>query len=159
VVFTSWVLGYIPLGPFFAAAEAALARGGSLAFIVHRDNSPREPLDIFAKLVARNPGALRKRVAFDFPAGAAEIRDALGQAGLQAQSLWEGSVVFTYDSPQEVLEHLLKSGAGTVFHDALDPLMRPELEQAFIDELAARHGGATTFPVFHDFAACIAQKP
>jgi MoaA/NifB/PqqE/SkfB family radical SAM enzyme/SAM-dependent methyltransferase len=159
VVFTSWVLGYIPLGPFFAAAEAALARGGCLAFVVHRDNSPREPLDIFAKLVARNPGALRKRVAFDFPAGAAEIRDALGQAGLQAQSLWEGSVVFTYDSPQEVLDHLLKSGAGTVFHDALDPLMRPELERAFIEELAARHGGAATFQVIHDFAACIAQKP
>jgi MoaA/NifB/PqqE/SkfB family radical SAM enzyme/SAM-dependent methyltransferase len=159
VVFTSWVLGYIPLAPFFAAAEAALARGGSLAFIVHRDNSPREPLDIFARLVARNPGALRKRVAFDFPAGAAEIRDALGLAGLQARSLWEGSVVFTYDSPQMVLEHLLKSGAGTVFHDALDPLVRPQLEHAFIEEIAARHGGAATFTVIHDFAACIACKP
>ena len=159
VVFTSWVLGYIPLGLFFAAAAGALVSGGTLAFIVHRDNSPREPLEIFARLAARNPGALRRGVAFDFPAGAAEIRDALGLAGLQAASLWEGSVVFTYDSPQMVLDHLLKSGAGTVFHDALDPLMRPRLEHAFVEELAARHVGAETFTVTHDFAACIARKP
>jgi protein-L-isoaspartate O-methyltransferase len=40
LVFSSWVLGYIPLKPFFAAAREALASGGRLAFVVHKENSP-----------------------------------------------------------------------------------------------------------------------
>lgn len=40
-IFSSWVLGHIPLAAFFQAASQALVKGGQLAFIVHRENSPR----------------------------------------------------------------------------------------------------------------------
>ncbi|MBI4880196.1 MAG: methyltransferase domain-containing protein, partial [Planctomycetes bacterium] len=49
LVFTSWVLGYIELKPFFEAVATALAPGGQLAFVVHREFSPREPLEIFSR--------------------------------------------------------------------------------------------------------------
>jgi protein-L-isoaspartate O-methyltransferase len=158
VVFSSWVLGYIPLKPFFAAASQALANGGRLAFVVHKENSPREPLEIFAELVARDPTALQKRVAFDFPRDADHVQDELAAAGLTIEELWEGAAVFHYTSPEQVLEHLLKSGAGTAFYDAIDPDKRAVLRDGFLELLAARRRGSSDYQVSHEYVACVASK-
>jgi SAM-dependent methyltransferase len=159
LVFTSWVLGYIPLMPFFEAAAAALAPGGRLAFVVHREDSPREPLEIFSRLVADDPTVLVKRVDFDFPRDAVQARAAVEAAGLEAVHLWEGAITFRCATPEAVLEHLLKSGAGTAYYDALDPERRPGLERRFLENLGARHAGAPSIPVAHDWVACIARRP
>jgi len=159
LIFSSWVLGYIPLRPFFAAASRALAKAGHLAFVVHKENSPREPLELFAEIVAQDPAVLEKRVAFDFPRDMNHIRSEMNLAGLNIEELWEGDVVFQYDSAEGVLEHLLKSGAGTAFYDAIDPDARPSLEKQFLKSLAERRQAATSFDVIHDYVACIARKP
>jgi MoaA/NifB/PqqE/SkfB family radical SAM enzyme/SAM-dependent methyltransferase len=159
LVITSWVLGYVPLRPFFAAAAEALAPGGRLAFVVHRDGSPREPLELFAGLVAEDPSVLRQRVAFDFPRDAAHTRVELEAAGLAVEDLREGEIVFRYATPEEVLAHLLKSGAGTAYYDALDPARRSGLERRFVEALGARHAGEPSIPVAHAYVACIASKP
>ncbi len=159
LIFTSWVLGYIPLEPFFEAAAGALAPGGRLAFVVHRENSPRESLEIFSALVAADPSVLVKRVDFDFPRDAAHARAGIEAAGLETVRLWEGAVTFRCASPGAVLEHLLRSGAGTAYYDALDPARRPALERRFLEELGARHAGARDIPVTHDFVGCIARRP
>jgi protein-L-isoaspartate O-methyltransferase len=157
LIFSSWVLGYIPLQPFFSAARRALSRRGRLAIVVHKENSPREPLELFAELVARNPGVLRKRVAFDFPRDLGHVRSELATAGLTPTELWEGAVVFRYDRPEQVLEHLLKSGAGTAFYDAIAPAQRASLSRMFVDLLAERHKSTASYEVQHDYVACIAQ--
>jgi MoaA/NifB/PqqE/SkfB family radical SAM enzyme/protein-L-isoaspartate O-methyltransferase len=158
LVFSSWVLGYIPLAPFFAAAGRRLSAGGRLAFVVHKENSPREPLEIFAKLLARDPSVLQKRVAFDFPCGADHVAAEMATAGLKIAELWEGAIVFRYQSPEEVLEHLLKSGAGTAFFDAVDPKRRGPLTREFLELLAGRRPSAANYEVAHDYVACIATK-
>ncbi|MHC4176956.1 MAG: methyltransferase domain-containing protein, partial [Planctomycetota bacterium] len=159
LVFSSWVLGYIPLKPFFAAASRGLSGGGRLAVVVHRENSPRRPLEIFAELVARDPSVLRKRVAFDFPRDMQQLEAETAAAGLRVDQLWEGAVVFTYDGPQQVLEHLLKSGAGTAFYDAIDPERRESLTDEFLGLLADRGRSPAGYQVSHDYVACIAEKP
>jgi MoaA/NifB/PqqE/SkfB family radical SAM enzyme/SAM-dependent methyltransferase len=159
VVFSSWVLGYIPLKPFFERTARALREGGHLAFVVHKENSPREPFDIFWELVARDPSVLKKRVAFDFPGGMAHVRDELWAAGLGVARLWDGSVTFRYDTPEQVLEHLLKSGAGTAFYDAVEPARRDELEQDFLATLAERHGSNPPYDVVHEYVSSVARKP
>jgi SAM-dependent methyltransferase len=159
-VFSSWVLGYIPLRPFLAAASGALTSGGRLGFIVHRENSPREPMEIFAELVAEDPSVLLKRVAFDFPRDAAHVRELIEAAGLEVESLRQDSILFTYGDAEQVLEHLLKSGAGTAFYDAIDPTRRPALTRRFLQMLAERREpGATGFAVRHEYVACVARKP
>lgn len=159
VVFSSWVLGYIPLEPFFAAASHALVREGRLAFVVHKENSPREPLEIFAELVARDPSVLQKRVAFDFPRDMGHVQAETTAAGLAVEQLWEGVAVFQYDSPEKVLEHLLKSGAGTAFYDAIDPDRRVSLTDEFLRLLADRQRPLADYRVSHEYVACIARKP
>jgi len=159
LVFSSWVLGYIPLKPFFSAASEALRARGQLAFVVHKENSPREALEIFGEIVSRDPSVLRKRVAFDFPRGMDHVRSKMEQVGLTVEDLWEGEVVFRYDTAEAVLEHLLKSGAGTAFYDALDPGRRAVLEKEFLELLAQRRKSPTSFDVTHDYVACIARKP
>jgi protein-L-isoaspartate O-methyltransferase len=156
-VFSSWVLGYIPLVPFFAAARRALKTGGQLGFVVHRENSPREALEIFAELVAEAPSVLRKRVAFDFPRDTGHVRALLQDAGFEIRALWQDSIVFRYGSAEQVLEHLLKSGAGTAFHDAIDPVHRPALTKRFLQEIALRHAPGTDFEVRHEYVACVAN--
>ncbi len=158
-IFSSWVLGYIPLVPFFQAASQALKSEGQLAFIVHRENSPREHLELFAELVAEEPSALQKRVAFDFPRDAQHVRTLLTAAGLEVQQVWEDSIVFRYASAEKVLEHLLKSGAGTAFYDAIDPARREALTASFLERLAQRHAPGTDFEVRHEYVACVASKP
>jgi SAM-dependent methyltransferase len=158
-IFSSWVLGYIPLGPFFQAASRALTPGGQLAFIVHRDNSPQKPLELFAELVAEDPTVLQKRVAFDFPRDQEHVRVLLEAAGLTVRASCEGAAVFRYQSPEQVLEHLLKSGAGTAFYEALDPARRADLTGRFLQRLALERTSAGTFEVRHDYVACVASKP
>jgi MoaA/NifB/PqqE/SkfB family radical SAM enzyme/SAM-dependent methyltransferase len=157
IVFTSWVLGYIPLAPFFAAASRALAPGGRLAFVAHRDRSPREPLELFGEIVAEDPSVLLKSVAFDFPLDLDHARRELSTAGLQVVEAWDGAAVFHYPDARGVLEHLLKSGAGTAYHEALDPARRPALEAEFLRRLAARHPSGP-IAVVHDCVSVIARR-
>jgi SAM-dependent methyltransferase len=157
-VFTSWVLGYIPLRPFFAAAARALAPGGRLALIVHRENSPEREFGIFSSLVARDPLVMTRRVAFDFPRDGEHLESLVDEAGLTVVNRWEGSAVFRCATADEVLDHLLKSGAGTVFYDAIDRSARDGLTREFLDLLRQRNGKRKTFQVRHDFVACIAQR-
>ena len=159
VVFSSWVLGYIPLKPFFSTAGHRLKPSGRLAFVVHKENSPREPLEIFAELVARDPSVLTRRVAFDFPRDLAHIEREMDSAGLEIDHLWEGSITFRYDTADQALQHLLKSGAGTAFYDAIDPARRDALTGEFLDIFAARHQRLDGYEVSHEYVACIAKKP
>ncbi len=158
LVFSSWVLGYIPLRGFFDAAFQALVPGGRVAIVVHRDGSPAEPLEIFGQLVAEEPAVLRRQVAFDFPRDADHLREVLATAGFREIDVGEGGVVFRLPGAEAVLEHLLKSGAGTAFHDALDPAHRDRLSRRFVDELQARYRGGP-IAVRHDYVYCIAERP
>jgi len=55
-----------------------------------------------------------------------------------------------------VLEHLLKPGAGTAFHDAIDPARRTALTDEFVSLLTERNSGR--FRVDHEYVACVATK-
>jgi len=57
-----------------------------------------------------------------------------------------------------VLEHLLKSGAGTAFYDAIDPVRRPALTERFLQMLASRHAPGTDIEVCHEYVACVANR-
>ncbi|MCY3018034.1 MAG: radical SAM protein [Planctomycetota bacterium] len=158
LVFTSWVLGYIAPRAFYAATARALAPGGRLAFVIHKDHSPRQPLDIFNQLVARDPTVLLKQVSFDFPASLAQVREELAAARLQVEDVWEGQVVFRYASPEQVLEHLLRSGAGTAFYEALDPSRRQPLTREFLERLSKEHQQGAPYEVAHEYISCVARK-
>ena len=159
LVFTSWVLGYIPVRPFFAAAAAALRPGGRLAMIVHRLDSPRRETEVFTELVARDPSVLRRQVAFDFPKDTGQVRRGLLDSFLRPTDVWQGEVTFRLPSGKAVLEHLLKSGAGTVFYEAIDPARRDALTEEFVRRLEDRHQGGSEFEVIHEYVACIATRP
>lgn len=158
LVFSSWVLGYIPLKPFFEAAGKALKKGGLLAFIVHKENSPREPLQIFSDIVLEDPSVLTKRIAFDFPADMDQIRIELAAVGLEVTHLDEGEVVFRYEGACEALEHLKKSGAGTAYYEAVDPARRDFLEAQFLKKLVERRHQKKGYEIIHNYITCVAWK-
>jgi hypothetical protein len=140
------------------AAAQALSPGGRLALIVHREISPEEEVGIFSPLVARNPLFMTGRVAFDSPWDGAHLESLVDEAGLTVVNRWEGSAVFRFSTAGEVLDHLLKSGAGTVFYDAIDRSARDELTREFLEHLQERKGKRKTFQVRHDYVACIAKR-
>lgn len=171
IVFSSWVLGYIPLQPFLTVAENALVEQGRLAFVVHKENSPREPLEIFGEIVARDPSVLQKKVSFDFPRDKNQVEQMTRSTGFQIEHLSEGEVRFRCNNPDEVLEHLLKSGAGTAYYNAIDPKRRKQLESEFLERLSSKlvsigpersqRLGAhkrKRYEVVHEYIACIARK-
>ncbi len=156
-VFSSWVLGYIPLRPFFEAAERALRPGGALAFVVHRLDSPREPLELFGALAAEEPEMLEKQTAFDFPKDLAHARLELERAGLRLEWGAEDSIVFRCESARGALDHLLKSGAGTAYYDAVRAERRAALEEEFVARLQALHPDGPV-EVRHDYVCAVARK-
>ena len=108
--------------------------------------------------MADNPSILQKRVDFDFPRDTVHVQSAVKTAGLEVEYVWEGNIVFRYDTPEKVLEHLLKSGAGTAFYEAVDPARRNEMEKQFIKKLTERNKKETGYNVIHDYISCIARK-
>lgn len=158
LVFSSWVLGYIPMAPFLVAAHQALKSGGRLAFIVHKENSPRREFGLFAELIARDPSVLLKRVSFGFPRSTGHVREQLQSAGLEPVDVRDGCCDFHYPTAEQVLEHLLKSGAGTVFFEAIDRAKRKDLTREFLGLLRKQRDSKGGFVVRHDYVGCIAGK-
>lgn len=159
LVFTSWVLGYIPLAPFFSATARALRPGGRLAFIVHRDRSPERELRLFEELVAEDPSVLERPVGFGFPRDREHLASELQAAGLAPVEIREGACTFSLDSADAALRHLLRSGAGTVFYEAVLPERRATLSRRFVERLQAANAGQPRFDVVHRWLACVAGRP
>jgi hypothetical protein len=67
-------------------------------------------------------------------------------------------VLRAFAQPRAVLDHLLKSGAGTAFYDAVNAVKRDRLTEEFLRFLAQRHNGDGDYEVRHDYVACIAEK-
>jgi len=155
-VITSWVLGYIRLAPFFRACTQCLVPGGQVALIVHKENSPQRETAVFAEIAAEEPSALLRRVSFDFPRDLSHLEQEVKAAGMELVASWQDAAVFHYPSPRLVLDHLLKSGAGTVFYEAIRPERREELTARFLQKLEERNV-SPDFEVRHEYVGCIAR--
>jgi hypothetical protein len=124
--------------------------------VVHKQNSPRRELEIFRALAAHDPSVLKRSVHFDFPDDVNHVQGLLEGTGFSVKHLWDGVVSFEYATAEQALEHLLKSGAGTAYYEAVDPERRQALEQAFVNELTLQTRGASSVRVDHEYVACIA---
>lgn len=159
LVISTWVLGYIPLAPFFKAVSKALKYEGMLAFVVHRDNSPREALDIFHGLVAQDPSVLLQGVNFDFPRNREHLEELFRSTNLELHDFREGQIVFPCRTPPDVLDHLLNSGAGTAYFNAIDPEKRDLLTDKFLACLRERKEKiGEGYEVIHEYLSCIVKK-
>jgi len=158
LVISTWVLGYIPLAPFFKAVSRVLKYGGLLAFVVHRDNSPREPLELFQGLVAQDPSVLLQGVNFDFPRNREHLQEILGSSELELHEFLEDQIIFPCQNPQDALDHLLKSGAGTAFFNALDPEKRDDLVDQFLARLGKGKMTGKGYEVIHEYFSCTVKK-
>jgi len=158
LIVSTWVLGYIPLAPFFAAASEALKEGGLLAFVVHRDNSPRAVLEIFRRLVAEDPSVLLQGVDFDFPRDREHLEELFRCAGLEPRSYAEDQIVFPCRTPRDVLDHLLQSGAGTAYFNAVDPERRTALTDRFLTCLEEDQASGQSLDVAHEYVSCVVRR-
>lgn len=158
LVISTWVLGYIPLAPFFTAVSRALKDGGILAFVVHRDNSPREPFEVFQRLVAQDPSVLLQSVDFDFPRNRKHLEELFRSSGLETHDFIEDQIVFPCMTPQNVLDHLLKSGAGTAYFNAIDPEKRGILIDKFLAGLEEGKETGKGYEVTHEYLSYVVKK-
>jgi len=158
LVVSTWVLGYIPLAPFFTAVSQVLKYGGMLAFVVHRDNSPREPFEVFQGLVAQDPSVLIQGVGFDFPRNRKHLEELFRSSDLEIYDFMEDQIVFPCRNPQDVLDHLLNSGAGTAYFNAIDPKKREVLTNKFLTCLREGRESGKGYEVIHEYMSCVAKK-
>ena len=117
---------------------------------------PKNPLGVIRVVDIHGD---KVRLAFDFPRDIDHVHQEITTAGMEILDLCDGKITFHYDTPEEVLQHLLKSGAGTAFYEAIDLNKRAALKKEFLKRLADRRRNSPTYDVSHDYFMCIARKP
>ena len=144
---------------FLPPQAVPFANQGYSHLLCTRKNSPREQLEIFGQLAAQDPSVLLKRVAFDFPRDMNHVRQLLS-AGFEISHLWDGKIVFRYNTPEEVSGNTCSNPVpGTAYyHYAIHPKRRDELQERFIETLARKNPPAG-YEVIHDYICCIVIKP
>lgn len=156
-VVSTWVLGYLPLEETFREVRRLLAEGGTFGFIVHRDRSPIREMRLFEELVARDPSVMTRSVVFGFPRDEDELRERLAASGLHAGLIRRGTIRFPCAGGRGALDHLLRSGAGTVYYDAIRTDARPALEAEFVRRLDEIAFGGTVW-VEHEYFMAAATR-
>jgi hypothetical protein len=155
---TTWLIGYVSCEEIFPLLSRVVRPGGEIGFVAHLDRSPEVPFEIFEDLVRENPDVMEKAVRMKFPASDDEVRVALTECGFEPRYLHSGTFTVVCRDGREVLDHVMKSGAGSTFYHAIRPSERQRLIGQFIRRIEEHYGTSNGIPILHRYAVGTAVR-
>ncbi|UCE24830.1 MAG: radical SAM protein [Candidatus Zixiibacteriota bacterium] len=154
----TWLIGYVGCDEIFPALGRVMKPGGEIGFVAHLDRSPEMPFEFFEDLVRENPGVMDKAVRMKFPCDDDDVRASLERAGFEARHLQSGTFTVVCRDGQEVLDHVMKSGAGSTFYHSIQQSHRERLTAEFIRRIDERFGGSGDIPIIHRYVVGTAVR-
>ena len=156
-VLMTWLIGYVGCWEIFPVLARKLRKGGVVGLVAHLDRSPLVPIEVFEELTREDPTILQKAVKLKFPLDGKETASELEEAGFEVEWIRQASFDFCCDTGQEVLDHVMKSGAGTTFYYSLRPDVREQMADRFIAKIESRYRDADRIRIGHDYVDVIAR--
>lgn len=155
---TTWLIGYVSCEEIFPPLARVMKPGGEIGFVAHLDRSPEVPFQVFEELVRENPDVMEKAVRMKFPSSDNDVRMALNKYGFEPRYLHSGTFTVVCRDGREVLDHVMKSGAGSTFYHAIRPSERQGLIDKFITRIEAHYATSNGIPIMHRYAMGTAVK-
>lgn len=155
---TTWLIGYVSCEEIFPLLARVVKPGGEIGFVAHLDRSPEVPFQVFEELVRENPDVMEKAVRMKFPSSDDDVRVALTENGFEPRYLRSGTFTVVCRDGREVLDHVMKSGAGSTFYHAIRPSDRQRLIEQFIKRIEAHYGTSNGIPILHRYAVGTAAR-
>lgn len=155
-VLCAWGICYMNHDLLRMQVERVLRPGGIVAFLESRRSNLQEVRGLFDKLIINRPRYLRKAIKLNLPEDASHLVRKFCSGALKEVHSANGKLGVTYESPAEVREYMLKSGASAGFLDAIEPDYREDFMHAFERLVAAQ---SVRVPLLHQYCMLIARKP
>ena len=113
VILCGWALPYFPHNVLLKEFREKLTEGGLVGVIANRKGTLLKMEDIFLRVMTENPENVRKpmNISLQLPRGEAGLKSWFQHHGFVAVEADEGEVTFSFNTPQELLAWLNKTGA------------------------------------------------
>ncbi|UCD64004.1 MAG: methyltransferase domain-containing protein [Candidatus Zixiibacteriota bacterium] len=154
----TWLIGYVGCEEIFPSLSRVIRPGGEIGFVAHLDRSPELPFEIFEDLVRENPGVIRKAVLLKFPQESGDVAASLAAAGFEIDYLYDGTFTVVCRDGRGVLDHVMKSGAGSTFYHAIEESQRGRLMEDFVRRVDERSGTSEGIPILHRYVVGTAVR-
>ncbi len=155
-----WAIAYSEPADLLKMIKRVLKPGGKLGIIENRSDTLFPVRDTGIKVAQRYPGHIRYMMDLPFrlPADSVHLDKMFTMAGLKTISVWQGEVEFVFNNGKEVLDWALHTGASAGFDRIMDPGIRKECDEAFIEIIERDHMKDGKIKVCHKFVAGIAER-
>jgi ubiquinone/menaquinone biosynthesis C-methylase UbiE len=155
-----WAIAYSEPAALIKMIGRVLKPGGKLGIIENRIDTLFPIRDTGIKVAQRYLRHIRYMMdlPFKLPVDAAHLDRMLREAGLKVSGAWQGEVEFIFGSGKEALDWALHTGASAGFDRIMDPGVRKECDEAFIEIIERDHMRDGKIKVCHKFVSGIAEK-
>lgn len=159
-VTSGWAIAYSEPLVLLKMIRRVLKPGGKLGMIENRSNTLSPIRETGIKVAQRYPEHMRyiMDLPFRLPANGAHLNRMFIRSGLKAVDIWQGEVEFSFNDGKEVLDWVLHTGASAGFDRVMDPRVKKECDEAFIEIMERDHRRAGKIKIYHRFVAGIAEK-
>lgn len=155
-----WAIGYSDPLQLFKKIARLLKRGGKIGIIENKRDTLAPLRETGIKVMQRYPQHIRyvMDLPFRLPRNVESLRKLFVKAGLRPLNIWDGEVRFNFKNGTDVLNWSLHTGASAGFSKIMDPKVRVDCDNAFIEIMDRNYKGRNGIDILHKYAAGIAQK-
>lgn len=155
-----WAICYLSPQKILRKIRRILKREGKVGIIENKVNTLIPLRETALKVMKRFPRHIQYLMMLPFclPKDCKDFGRLFKKSELKPIDLWEGEVKFNFKNGVEVLDWSLRTGTGAGFNKIMDPNIRKECDQAFIEIIEKDYKTAAGINISRTYVAGIASK-
>lgn len=155
-----WAICYLSPRKILRKMRRILKQSGRVGIIENRSNTLMPLRETALKVMKRFPKHIQylTMLPFCLPKDCKDLEGLFEKSGLKPIDVWEGEVKFNFKSGIDALNWSLRTGTGAGFNKVMDPNIRKECDEAFIEIIEKDYMTATGINISRKYVAGIAEK-
>lgn len=155
-----WAICYLSPQKILRKIRRILKQEGKVGIIENKRNTLIPLREAALKVMKRFPRHIQylTMLPFCLPKDQKDFGKLFERSGLKPIDVWEGEVKFNFKSGIDVLNWSLRTGTGAGFNKVMDPNIRKECDEAFIEIIEKDYMTATGINISRAYVAGIARK-
>jgi SAM-dependent methyltransferase len=158
LVVCGWAICYTKPVKLLQEIARVLRPGGHVVLIETRADALSTLRKGMEAVLATDPSMMTRMVHVSLPRNPAVLRRWFDQAKLATKKLREGEQVLPWETADQAVEWVERSGAAAGFRDAVSADRQPELREKLRAELGRRLAADPSLRFRHSFVVGVAQR-